>query len=140
MSTPFTPEQINILSAQIDQRLQQLRDESPVAFSKGGEPDKREISERIPVEWRAVAKITKEDPQTFWRKFRRAAHRDLCDEGGVLHTQWLKWGDLSNEAVLKSFGAILVTLGFSGHVLQILAVALTVIVMHIGCKAVCEEA
>jgi hypothetical protein len=30
-------------------------------------------------------------------------------------------------------------MGFSGNVLQMLAVAAGVIVLHIGCKAVCEE-
>jgi hypothetical protein len=142
MSMPFTPEQINSLSAQIDQQLQhlqQLRDEPPVAFRKGDEPDKHEITERAPAQWRAVAEITKEDPQTFWRRFRRAAHNDLCEEGGVLYAQWKKWGDLSSKAVLESFGAVLVAMGFSGNALYVLAVALGVIVMHLGCKAVCTE-
>ena len=57
----------------------------------------------------------------------------------MLHTQWQKWGDLSNEAVLKSFGAVLAAMGFSGNALHMLAVALGVIVLHIGLKAVCEE-
>ena len=62
------------------------------------------------------------------------------EEGGVLNTQWKKWGDLSNEAVLKSFGALLAGMGFSGNALQMLTVAIGVIVMHLGCKAICEEA
>uniref|UniRef100_UPI004055D167 hypothetical protein n=1 Tax=Candidatus Electronema sp. TaxID=2698783 RepID=UPI004055D167 len=86
-----------------------------------------------------ISTITKEEPRSFWRRFKQAARRDLCEEGGVLHTQWKRYGDLSNEAVLKSFGAVLAAMGFSGNVLQMLAVALGVIVIHLGCKAVCEE-
>ncbi len=91
------------------------------------------------MQWQAIQKITKEQPRSFWRRFRQAAQHDLCEEGGVLHTQWQKWGDLRKETVLKSFGAILVAMGFSGNALQVLAVALTVIVLHIGCMAICEE-
>lgn len=58
----------------------------------------------------------------------------------VLYQQWKKWGDLSNEKVLKSFGAVLVAMGFSGNALQVLAVALAVVVLHIGVKAICAEA
>ena len=139
MPSPFTPDQLAELSAQIDQQLAALREESPVAFHKGSEQDKQDNPENLPVQWQAIADATKEEPRSFWQKFKQAARRDLCEEGGVLNTQWKKWGDLSNEAVLKSFGALLAGMGFSGNALQMLAVAVAVIVMHIGCKAVCEE-
>ena len=139
MPTPFTQEQLAELSTQIDQQLQQLREEPSPAFHKGSEPDKQEVGEQLPVQWQAIAKMTKEEPRSFWQRFKQAAHKDLCEEGGVLHTQWQKWGDLSNEAVLKSFGAVLAAMGFTGNALHMLAVALGVIVLHIGCMAICEE-
>lgn len=139
MSSPFTPDQLASLSLQIDQQLAELRDASEYAKSKGDEPDKQDNLERLPAQWQAISRITKEEPRSFWRRFKQAAHSDLCDEGGVLHTQWKKYGDLSNEAVLKSFGAVLAAMGFSGNVLQMLAVALGVIVIHLGCKTICEE-
>ncbi len=139
MPSPFTPDQLASLSLQIDHQLAPLRDESAQAEFKGNEPDKQDIPDRLPAQWRAIAAVTKEEPRSFWRRFKQVARRDLCEEGGVLHTQWKKYGDLSNEAVLKSFGAVLAAMGFSGNVLQMLAVALGVIVIHLGCKAVCEE-
>jgi hypothetical protein len=138
MSTPFTPEQINILSAQIDQRLQQLRDEPPTALSKGDEPDKQKISERLPMQWRAIEEITKEEPRNFWQRFKQAARRDLCEEGGVLYTQWRRYRSLSSKSVLESFGAVLVAMGFSGNALQVLSLAVGVIVLHLGCTVICE--
>lgn len=100
---------------------------------------KQDIPDRLPVQWRAIKEITKEEPRSFWRRFKQAAHSDLCDEGGVLNAQWKKHRDLSSKSVLESFGAVLVAMGFSGNALQVLAVAAGVIVLHIGCKAVCEE-
>jgi len=74
------------------------------------------------------------------KRFLQAVRKDLCEEGGVLHEQWKKWGDLSNEKVLQSFGAILVAMGLTGNALQTLAVASAVIVLHLGAKTICEEA
>ena len=139
MSSHFTPDQLASLSLQIDQQLAELRDESAQAEFKDDKPDKQDNLERLPAQWQAISTITKEDPRSFWRRFKQAARRDLCEEGGVLHTQWKRYGDLSNEAVLKSFGAVLAAMGFSGNVLQMLAVALGVIVLHLGCKTICEE-
>jgi len=139
MSSPFTQEQIARLSIRIDQQLQQLRDQPSVVSHKSGEPDSQEISERLPVQWQAIGAVTKEDPRSFWLRFRQAAQHDLCEEGGVLNTQWQKWRDLSSRSVLESFSAILAAMGFSGNALQVLAVALAVVVLHLGCSAICEE-
>ncbi|CAK8723921.1 hypothetical protein GCAAIG_13850 [Candidatus Electronema halotolerans] len=140
MSIPFTSDQLASLSAQIDRQLAELQADPSTAVHKGGRQDKQENPELLPVQWRVIEKITKEEPRSFWQRFKKAAHNDLCKEDGVLNTQWRKWGDLSNEAVLKSFGALLVGMGFSGNALQVLAVALAVIVIHLGCTAICKEA
>jgi hypothetical protein len=139
MSSPFTPEQLASLSAQIDQQLAELRNASADAKSKGDEPGKQDIPERLPAQWQVIAAVTKEEPRSFWRRFKQAARRDLCEDGGTLYALWKKYHDLSNEEVLKSFGALLVGMGFSGNVLQMLAVAVTVIVLHLGCTVICEE-
>ncbi len=139
MSAPFTADQLESLSAQIDRQLAELQANPSTAVHKGGKQDKQENPERLPVQWQAIAAVTKE-PRSFWQRFKKVAHNDLCEKDGVLNTQWRKWGDLSNEAVLKSFGALLVGMGFSGNALQVLAVALAVIVIHLGCTAICAEA
>ncbi len=136
MSSPFTSDQLASLSAQIDQQLAQLRDKPAVSHLKDGNLIKQDKPEHLPVQWRAIAAVTKEEPRSFWQKFKQAARRDLCEEGGVLHTQWKKWGDLSSKSVLESFGAILMAMGISGNALQVLAVALAVIVLHLGCKVI----
>ena len=92
MSAPFTADQPESLSAQINRQLAQLQAESPVSFHKGNEPDKQDNLEHLPVQWRAIKEITKEEPRSFWQRFKQAARRDLCEEGGVLNKQWQKWG------------------------------------------------
>lgn len=140
MSTPFTPEQLEALSLDIDEQLAELRS-NPLPYSEakaGKEPE--ELPERTPRQWQVIAKVTKEEPRSFWQKFKQAARRDLCVEGGVLHTQWRRYRNLSSKSVLESFGAVLVAMGYSGNALQVLVVAVGVIVLHIGCTVICEEA
>ena len=141
MSAPFTADQLENLSAQVDQQLaelQELQEQPSIAVYKGLEPDKQDDPERLPVQWRVIAEVTKEEPRSFWQRFKQAAHRDLCEEGGVLHTQWRRYRSLSSKGVLESFGAVLVAMGFSGNALQVLSVAIGVIVLHLGCTAICE--
>ena len=140
MSTPFTPEQLEALSLDIDDQLDELRSNPlPYSVSKAAK-ESEELPERTPKQWQAIAKITREDPQSFWQRFKQAAHNDLCEEGGVLNKQWQKWGDLSNKEVLRTLGAVLTAMGFTGNALQMLVVALGVIVIHLGCTAICAEA
>uniref|UniRef100_UPI004057B161 hypothetical protein n=1 Tax=Candidatus Electronema sp. TaxID=2698783 RepID=UPI004057B161 len=139
MPSPFTPEQLASLSAQIDQQLAELRNASADAKSKGDEPGKQDIPERLPAQWQVIASVTKEEPRSFWLRFKQAARRDLCEEGGVLYAQWQRYRDLSSKSVLESFGAILVAMGYSGNALQVLGVALVVIVLHLNCTVICEE-
>lgn len=139
MPSPFTPDQLTSLSLQIDQQLAELRDEPPALTRTDGKLVKQDNPEHLPVQWQAIGAVTKEDPRSFWLRFRQAAQHDLCEEGGVLNTQWQKWRDLSSRSVLESFSAILAAMGFSGNALQVLAVALAVVVLHLGCSAICEE-
>ena len=140
MPTPFTPEQLEDLCLRIDEQLDELRN-SPFPDS-GIKIDKKteELPERTPKQWKAIVEVSGEDPQTFWQRFKLAAHHDLCEEGGVLNKQWQKWGDLSNKEVLRTLGAVLAAMGFTGNALQMLVVAVAVIILHIGLKAICAEA
>ncbi|WP_417915675.1 hypothetical protein [Candidatus Electronema sp. JM] len=154
MPSPFTPDQLASLSAQIDQQLALLRDEPSNDILRGhvistqgdpspsisGKPDKQDIPDRLPAQWQIIAAVTKEEPRSFWQKFKQAARRDLCEEGGVLYAQWQRHRDLSSKSVLESFGAVLVAMGYSGNALQVLAVAAGVIVLHLGCTVICEQA
>ncbi len=139
MPSPFTPDQLASLSAQIDQQLAQLQEASALSEFKDGDLVPQDIPDRLPAQWRAIAAVTKEEPRSFWQKFKQAARRDLCEEGGVLYAQWQRYRDLSSRAVLESFIAILAAMGYSGNALQVLAVAAGVIVLHLGCTVICEE-
>jgi hypothetical protein len=137
----FSPEQIEQLSREMDTRLNQLAAGQAETIGKnlfGG-------SKPLPMPQKEVAEVEKsvteagQDVDAFWKRFQKAARQDICTEGGVLNTQWKQWGDLSNQKVIKQLGAILVAMGFSGNVLQVLALACGVIVVHIGVKAYCME-
>ena len=73
------------------------------------------------------------------KKFARAAKQDLCVEGGVLYGQWKKYGDLENETMLNTFSVILISMGISNPFLARAVVTVSVIVIHIGIKAFCED-
>ncbi len=139
MSTPFAPDQLDTLSLHIDEQLKELPSTATCSGESKAVKEPKDLPERTPQQWQIIGQITKEDPQTFWQRFKQAAHNDLCVEGGVLHKQWQKWGDLSNKEVLRTFGAVVAAMGFSGNALHMLVVALAVIVLHIGLKAVCIE-
>jgi hypothetical protein len=62
-----------------------------------------------------IEPLTKE-PMDSLVKFGRAAKADTCDEEGMLHKQWKKWGNLENEEALERLGAVLVAMGFAGNV------------------------
>ncbi len=138
----FSPEDMDRLSREMDARLAELAGGDDAVQTKwirrGHEP--------VPVPEKESAMIEKtvteagQTPESFWKKFRKAAHADVCKEGGVLYAQWKKWGDLSNEKVLQQFAAILVAMGFAGNALQVLALCCGVVVVHLGVKAFCMEA
>ena len=136
MTNPFSDEQIQTLSQQIDDQLNELAKTTPRGALGRGANGAIVLPEK---QVKVLVEATGEDANSFLRRFRRAARRDLCEEGGVLYAQWKKWGDLSNDKVLKSFGGILAAMGFAGGPLQMTAVALGVIVVHLGVKAICEE-
>lgn len=136
MTSTFSPEEITALSAEIDRQLQELRH----AVSSEHKQGTNNIPEEMLVKQNeTIAKITQEKPKSFLQKFGRAAKSDLCEEGGMLNKQWKKWGDLDNKDAIERLGAVLVTMGFSGDLLSPLVVAVTVIIIHIGLKAFCED-
>ena len=135
MTEVFTPEQITALGAEIDAQLRELGTAYSFAEIRGGEQPKDLPNKQR----RAIEDTTQQDAPSFMKRFQQAAHKDLCEEGGVLYQQWKKWGDLSNEKILQQFGVILIAMGFSGNALPMLAVALAVIVLHLGAKTICEE-
>ena len=133
----FTDQELIELSAEIDRQLGELSSDSPgVSSTKATRAAKKTIPKK---QKQQLERATGEDAQSFMKKFARAAKQDLCLKGGVLHTLWEKYGDLDNESMLKSFGGVLAGLGLTAAPLQTAVVVVSVIVIHIGIKAFCEE-
>jgi hypothetical protein len=130
----LTPEQIDALSAEIDRQLDALAATTPTGTVRGvGEEQANLSAQRQTIETAVV-----EPADHFLKRFRQAAHEDLCQEGGKLHAQWQKWGDLNNPDVIRTFVAALGGMGISGNLMPVLVVPLAVIVLHLGVKAFCK--
>ncbi|QIR36136.1 hypothetical protein HCG51_04725 [Tolypothrix sp. PCC 7910] len=137
MNSIFTPEEITALSAEIDRQLIELRS-APDSEQKQGD-DKISDEKLLVKQTAAITQVTQENSRSFLQKFGRAAKSDLCEEGGMLNKQWKRWGDLDNKDAVERLGGVLVGMGFSGDVLSPLVVAVTVMIIHIGLKAFCED-
>ena len=142
MSEIFTEEQIDRLSQEIDEQLQELSGTTNLE-SRQKDPSLFPVPPRLEnlpeKQSHAIEKVTQEKPKSFLKKFGKVAKKDLCDEDGLLNQQWKKWGDLTNQDVLDKFGVVLVAMGFTGAAVEILAVSLGVIVIHLTVKTFCEE-
>ena len=131
MADPFASEQIASLTDEINQQLHDL------AFSEGDAMKRGNAFPRAQRQRQAIEQATGQDATTFLARFREAARKDLCEQGGMLHEQWKRLRDLVSKDTLNTFGGILIGMGLSGTALQIVAVALTVYVLHLGAEAFC---
>jgi hypothetical protein len=134
MTNPFTQDDIARLSAEIDAQLNELGAPG-TGLSRSGSPEGALGAKQR----KAIEKATGEEAIIFLSRFKQAARKDLCEQDGILYTQWNKWKDITNEDVLKTFGGVLVGMGLSGAPLQIAVVAIAVYVLYLGVKAFCAE-
>lgn len=135
----FTDAELQTLSAEIDSQLMALaKDPANVSTHKhiGYVPSQQKQQLEQVIEQDLGIK---EPADSFMKKFARAAKQDLCVEGGVLYGQWKKYGDLENEKMVNTFSGILIGMGVSNAFLATAVVAVSVIVIHIGIKAFCED-
>ena len=133
----FTDAELQTLSAEIDSQLMELAKEPAndgIIKHIGQSPKTIPSKQKQQLE-----QATGESADSFMKKFARAAKQDLCVEGGVLYGQWKKYGDLENEKMLTTFSGILIGMGVSNALLATAVVAVSVIVIHIGIKAFCED-
>ena len=133
----FTDAELQTLSAEIDSQLMELaKDPDNAGDLKKFGATKKAIPRK---QKQQLEQVTGEQADSFMKKFARAAKNDLCLDGGVLNAQWKKYGDLDNESMLKNFGGVLAGLGLTAAPLQTAVVVVSVIVIHIGIKAFCED-
>jgi len=136
MSNLFTPDQIAAMSAEIDAQLLALSPRAKEGTLKGGDTDN--LDQLFDKQFNTIAKATSQTGATFLKHFAAAAKAELCGKDGMLFKQWQKWSDLTNQDVINTFGGVLVGMGFSGSVLQGIAVATSVIVLRLGLTAFCK--
>lgn len=135
MNAIFSESESIELAAEVEAQLRELQNIR--ADLKNVEPEDRDAA--LAKQNNTIAELTKESPQSFLVRFGKSAKGDLCDDEGMLHKQWKKWGDLNNKDALERLGGVLVAMGFSGRELRSLTVMVVVIVVHIGIKAFCED-
>jgi hypothetical protein len=134
----FTEQELQTLSAEIEQQLNELANNQPdVGVSKAVKGHGKKIVPRK--QKQQLEQATGENADSFLKTFARAAKKDLCEEGGLLHEQFEKLGDLSNKSMLVTFGGVLAGMNVATVALPAVAVTVSVIVIHIGIKAFCED-
>jgi len=133
--------ELNRLADQVDQELKELVADPTLGFQKSSSST---TSMFLPKKQRtAIEKATGESAESFWRKYKLAARKDLCHKNGLLYKQWNKWLDLRSKDTVKVSLGLVAGLGISGTALPVVAVAASVIllniVLNIGVKVICEE-
>jgi hypothetical protein len=135
----LSDKEVAALSAEIDRQLYALSSAPrlPLAVLRG--EDGGGVPELHRKQLETLASATREPARSFLQRFLNTARSDLCDEGGGLHAQWKKWGDVENPEVIRTFAALLAGMGFTGSLVPTLVVPLAVIVLNIGVKTLCKE-
>ncbi len=126
------------MSAEVDRQLAAAR-VMPIADQRDAIDELRRLRSQLRVQKDAIVAMTGEEAEGFLRKFARASRRDLCEEGGVLYEQWKKYTDLENEKTIAFVGGIVGTMGLTGGAATGVAIAVTVVMLHLGVKTICEE-
>lgn len=132
MSDVFTPDEVESLTSELNRQLMDLAAEGPASQRARGAGKPHAERQR-----KALEAATGQDAATFLARFRQAARKDLCEDGGLLHEQWKKYRDLASKDMLNRFGGILVGFGLAGSALQIAVVAVAVYVLYLGVQAFC---
>jgi len=133
MTQYLTVEQLNDLSAQVDE---QLADLESAAFMQKGLSDNLK---QLPKQCKAIENIVKENIDSFLQKFAEKAKEVICHADSDLHKRYAVYGGLKKDEVLEKFAGLLAVMGFSGAALNILTVAIVVYVLHIGLKQFSEK-
>lgn len=130
---PFSEADLETLAETVDRQLQELQRPHAALDRKLGEKPLPEP------QLRALAEATGEDPKSFLARFRAAARKDICQDGGILHTQWEKYRDIASKDGLKVVGGVLAGMGLTAGPLATAAVAIVVYLLYIGVQAFCDE-
>jgi hypothetical protein len=133
MTQYLATEQLVKLSAQVEAQLAELKS-SALSRKRGSEDNIEELSKQR----QAIEKTTEEDADSFLQKFADKSKELICNANSDLQKQYEAFGGLKKDEVLDKLAALLAVSGFAGVALDILTVAVTVYVLHIGIKKFAE--
>jgi hypothetical protein len=136
MQDIFNDQDLQRLSDDIDNQLSELQKQPVDSIYKNDRTTRKTIPSK---QKQSLEQSTGENADSFLKKFAHVAKKDLCEKDGVLFQQWKKYGDLNNKDMLKTFGGVLVAMGITSTLLQTAVVAVSVIILHLGIKTICEE-
>jgi hypothetical protein len=136
MTDIFTPEEIATMSAEIDKQLEELKTD---LLSDTITKDGKKLSSLPPKQRQNIEKNIKENSENFSDRVLRALYNDLCKDDGILYKQYQRFGELNNKEIIKTLGPLLAGMGLASIPLQTVTVAITVYVLHIGVKVICDE-
>lgn len=136
MQDIFNDQDLQSLSNEIDNQLSELQKQPVDSIYKNDRTTRKTIPSK---QKQSLEQSTGENADSFLKRFALVAKKDLCEKDGVLFQQWKKYGDLNNKDMLKTFGGVLVAMGITSTLLQTAAVAVSVIILHLGIKTICEE-
>ncbi len=135
MSDIFTTTEIAALSAQVDEQLRELGKGYVLDDSKRGETQQfsvRTDDDFPPKQRKDIEDNTKKEAPSFLQEFAEKAKEMLCDAESDLRKDYDLLGEVDKVTLLERFAALLAVMGFSGIGLQVLTVAITVYIIHIG--------
>jgi hypothetical protein len=135
MTQHLSTQQLAKLSAQVNEQLAELAANSALLQRKGSEGEIEDLSRQR----QAIEKVTEEEADSFLQKFVDKSKEVICNANSDLQKQYEEFGGLKKDEVLEKFAALLAVSGFSGAALEILTLAITVYVLHIGLKKFGEK-
>jgi hypothetical protein len=130
----FTPDTLAEIASKVDEALSEISAKAPSWRTRGRKtPDPALRKHKL-----AINHVAGESSDTFLMRFRQAAWKDLCQQGGHLHGLRQRWLDPTKPEVIRSIGALLAGMGVSGNLIPALIVPLLVIILHLGVTAFCD--
>jgi hypothetical protein len=138
MDAVLSPEMLVELTAAVDAQLVEVRSQ-PMAVGKTAMGELQGLRSQLSAQVGAIKVAVGEPTDGFLRKFARVARRDVCEEGGLLNKQWVKYQDLSRADTLAVVAGALGLMGIASPVVVAISVPITVIVLHLGLRTFCEE-
>jgi len=141
MSNIFTTTELAALAAQVDEQLRELGKGYAPGMKKG---ETRQFSVRTdddfpPEQRKTIEDNTKKEARSFLQEFADKAKEILCDAESDLRKEYDLLGEVNKVTLLERFAALLAVMGFSGIGLQVLTVAVTVYIIHIGLKPFADK-